>query len=143
MKIIKAIAAILLAVIFSFITRHYLSVTNLNIVSEFTPIPHFIADEALSYKLSLFLFLAVYLLLFIYLVSGKYFNFVISGIGIFLALGKYKEVAETHLPIEMAFIPALLEMAKLLCIYMAIGICVQLVVDGGLSAVRLVNNNKK
>lgn len=143
MKIVKFVVAVLLAIIFSFITRQYLSTINLNIVSEFTPIPHFFSDEALSYKLSLILIIAIYLIIFLYLVYGKYFNFVISGIGVLLALAKYKDIAESHLPVEMAFIPALLEMAKLLSVFMAIGICVQWVVDGGLSAIRLVNNNKK
>lgn len=143
MKLLKFIAAIMLAVIFSFITRHYLSVVNQSVLGEFTPIPHFIADEALSFKLSFIPIFAVYLIIFIYLASKKYFNFLISGIGVLLAVIKYKSVVETHLPVDMAFLPALLNMGMILCIFMAIGIVVQLIVDGGVSAIRLVNKNKK
>lgn len=143
MKIIKFLVAIMLAIIFSFITRHYMSTLNLSVVSEFTPIPHFISDVDLSYKLSLVLIFAVLLLDFSYLVFSKYFNFVISSLGIILALRKYKEVIETYLPVDMAFIPALLQMAILMSIFMAIGIVVQLAVDGAFSAIKLVNNNKK
>lgn len=143
MKIIKIIVAILLAVLFSFITRYYMASINLEYVGEFTPIPHFLSDVSLSNKLSLILLLVVYLLIFFYLVSKKYFNFVISSIGVVVSLIKYKSVAETFLPVDMVFIPALLELAKILCIFMAIGIVVQFVIDGGLSAVKLVNKNKK
>lgn len=143
MKIIKVIIAIMLAVIFSFITRYYMSGINSAAVGEFTPIPHFIADPALSYKFSLFLMIAVYLIIFAYLVTKKYFNFAISSFGLILALIRYKEATETFLPVDMVFIPALLKLGLTLCIFMAIGIVVQWVVDGGISAVRLVNKNKK
>lgn len=141
-KIVKIIIAIMLAIIFSFITRHYLSVINASAVGEFTAIPHFFTDTELSYKFSLLLIFLVYVLLFTYLMAKKYFNFAITGVGIIVAVLKYKEVTETYLPVDMVFIPALLELAKTLCVFMAIGIVVQWIVDGGLTAVRLVNKKK-
>ncbi|MBN2797228.1 MAG: hypothetical protein JXR88_17580 [Clostridia bacterium] len=143
MKVIKFAVAIMLAVIFSFITRHYMSTLNLSVVSEFTPIPHFIGDVDLSYKLSLLLIFAVLLLDFSYLVLNKYFNFVISSLGIVISLRHYKTVLESYLPVDMAFLPALLEMAKIMSLFMIVGIIVQLIVDGAFSAIKLVNNNKK
>lgn len=143
MKIVKIVVAVLLAVIFSFITRHYMASINLDYVGEFTPVPHFIADPKLSNQLSLILLMVVYLLIFFYLVSKKYFNFAISSVGVVASLMKYKSVTEEFLPMDMVFVPALLELAKVLCIFMAIGIIVQWIVDGGLTAVRLVNKNKK
>lgn len=143
MKVIKVIVAILLSVIFSFITRYYMASINLEYVGEFTPVPHFIADTSLSNKLSLVLLMTVYLLIFFYLVNKKYFNFAISSVGVIASLMKYKSVTEEFFPVDMVFVPALLELAKVLCIFMAIGIVVQWIVDGGLSAVRLVNKNKK
>lgn len=143
MKLLKFIAAILLAVIFSYITRHYLSTINMSVVGEFTPIPHFIADETLSYKLSMIPIFIVYLIIFLYLANYKFFGFAISLFGVFLAVRKYKEVAESYLPVDMAFVKALLEMAKMLGMVMIIAILVQWVVDGGLAAVRLVNGNRK
>jgi len=143
MKIVKAVVAIMLAIIFAFITRYYMASINLEIVGEFTPIPHFFTDVDMSYQFSLLLFIVVYLLFFGYLVMSKYFNFVMSMIGVVFGLIKYKAVAETFLPMNMAFVPSLLELGKILCVFMAIGIVGQWIIDGGLAAVRLVNKNKK
>jgi len=143
MKLVKAVAAILLAVIFGFITRYYMSSINLSAVGEFTPIPHFFPTVELSYKISLLLLFALFLLFFSYLMLKKYFNFVISMLGMIVGLSKYKAVTEEFLPVDMVFVPALLEFGIRLCVFMAIGIAVQWVVDGGLAAVKFVNKNKK
>jgi hypothetical protein len=73
----------------------------------------------------------------------KYFNFAFSMLGMILGLLKYKAVTEVFLPLEMVFVPALLEFAKVLFLFMGIGIIIQWIVDGGLAAVKLVNKNKK
>lgn len=143
MKFIKVLVAVLLAVIFGFLTRYYLSSINLAAVGEFTPFPHFFSTVDLSYKVSLFVIIAFYLLFFSYLMMKKYFNFALSMLGMVLALMKYNSVTKEFLPVEMVFVPALLEFAKVLFTFMAIGIVVQWVVDGGLAAIKLVNKNKK
>lgn len=143
MKLVKAFAAILLAVIFAFVTRYYMSTLNLSAVGEFTPIPHFFPTVELSYKISLFLLFAIFLLFFSYLMMKKYFSFVLSSLGMIIGLMKYKSVTEEFLPVDMVFVPALLEFGLRLCLFMAVGIVVQWVVDGGLAAVKLVNKNKK
>ena len=141
MKFIKILIAVFLAVIFSFGTRYYLSNINLSALGEFTPFPHFFSDTTSSYKWSLLIMFAVYLLIFMYLVNKKYFNFAISLVGILVGIGTYKSVTETFLPVDMVFVPALLTMGRTILIFMAIGIVVQWVVDGGLAAVRIVNKN--
>jgi hypothetical protein len=141
MKVLKILIAVFLAIIFSFITRHYLSNINLLAVGEFTPVPHFFHDVEVSYQISLLFMFLVYLLIFLYLVNKKYFNFAISMIGILLGLRAYKTVTETFLPADMVFVPALLSMGKTIFIFMAVGICVQWVFDGGLTAIRFVNKN--
>lgn len=143
MKFIKALVAVLLAVIFGFLTRYYMSSINLDAIGEFTPIPHFFPTVDMSYKASLLLIIAFYLLFFSYLVMKKYFNFALSMLGMILALMKYKTVSQEFLPVEMVFVPALLEFAKVLFIFMVAGIIVQWIVDGGLAAIKLVNKNKK
>lgn len=143
MKLIKILVAIFLAVIFGFITTYILSYINVANTDEFLPIPHFIPGEKLPFYLGLAFIIAVYLLIFTYLVRKKYFNFVISSIGIVLAILRYKNISDTFLPMNMGFIPALLVLGKTLCLFMAIGIVVQWIVDGGLSAIRLVNKNGK
>jgi len=141
MKYLKIPVALFLAVIFSFITRYYLSDLNELYVGEFTAFPHFFPDVESSYKWSLLFIFLVYFLIFIYLVTKKYFNFVISLTGVFLGIRAYKEVCETFLPVDMVFVPALLTLGKTIMLFMAIGILVQWVVDGGLAAIRLVNRN--
>lgn len=84
---------------------------------------------------------AVYLLIFIYLISKKYLNFTISLVGIVMGIRAYKTVTETFLPVDMVFVPALLSMGRVILIFMAIGIVVQWIFDGGLAAVKLVNKN--
>ena len=143
MKIIKVLVAVFLAVLFGFITTYILSYINVNYTGEFLPIPHFIPGEKLSFYLGLGFITAVYSLIFAYLVNKKYFNFGISIVGMIVAILKYKEVSETFLPVNMSFVPALLELGKFLCFFMAVGIVVQWIVDGGLSAIRLVNKNEK
>jgi len=143
MKFIKVLVAVLLAVIFGFLTRYYMSSINLATVGEFTPIPHFFSSVDLSYKASLVLIIAFYLLFFSYLMMKKYFNFALSMLGMILALLKYRSVTQEFMPVEMVFVPALLEFAKVLFMFMAVGILVQWVVDGGLAAIKLVNKNKK
>ena len=143
MKFIKAVVAVLLAVIFGFITRYYMSSINLGAVNEFTPIPHFFPTVDMSYKVSLLLLIVIYLLFFSFLVMKKYFNFAFSMLGMILGLLKYKAVTEVFLPLEMVFVPALLEFAKVLFLFMGVGIIIQWIVDGGLAAVKLVNKNKK
>lgn len=83
----------------------------------------------------------VYLLIFLYLVHKKYLNFSISMIGILVGLRTYKSVTETFLPADMVFVPALLSMGRIILIFMAVGICVQWLFDGGLTAIRFVNKN--
>lgn len=141
MKFLKILIAVFLAIIFSFGTRYYLSNMNLSAVGEFTPFPHFFSDVDTSYKWSLLFMFAVYLLIFVYLISKKYFNFTISLLGIFMGIRAYKSVTETFLPVDMVFVPALLTMGKTILMFMAIGIVVQWVVDGGLAAVKIVNKN--
>lgn len=143
MKLLKGVVAVMLAIIFAFITRYYMSSINLEAVGEFTPIPHFFPSVDLSYKFSLALLFVIFLLFFSYLVLKKYFNFVISALGMILGLMKFKSVTTEFLPVDMVFVPAILEFGKILCLFMAIGIVVQWVVDGGLAAIKLVNKNKK
>ena len=141
MKVLKILIAVFLAVIFSFITRHYLSNINHLAVGEFTPVPHFFHDIEVSYQLSLLFMFLVYVLIFLYLVHKKYLNFAISMVGIFMGLRTYKAVTETFLPADMVFVPALLSMGRIILIFMAIGIFVQWIFDGGLAAIRFVNKN--
>ncbi len=142
MKIIKVIASVLLAVVSGFITTYILAYTNLDYAGEFVAIPHFIPDEDLSFKIGLALIILIYLIIFSHLARNKFFAFAISMLGMVLAVFKYKSVSAEFLPINMAFVPALLEFAKLACLLMAIGIIVQWVVDGGLTAVKFVNKSK-
>lgn len=143
MKFVKAIVAIMLAVIFAFVTRYYMSNLNLQAVGEFTPIPHFFPSVDMSYKFSLALMFAIYLFIFGSLVSGKYFRALLPLAGMIVGLMKYKAVTETFATRNMTFVPALLEFGKLLCVFTIIGIVIQWFVDGGLAAIRLVNKNKK
>lgn len=143
MKIIKWITAILLAIIFGFATTYILSYINVKYTSEFLPIPHFITNLELSFKLGLIFITSIYLLFFIYLVNKKYINFGFSMLGMILGVIKYKSVSESFLPQDMGFIPGLLELGKLLLLFMGIGIIVQWVFDGGLASVRLVNKSRK
>ncbi len=143
MKLIKAVVAIMLAIIFAFITRYYMSSINMQAVAEFTPFPHFFSTTELSYQVSLLVFFAVYLGVFSALVMKKFFLFAFSSIGIFLSLMKYNTVTMEFLPVDMVFIPALLELGKTLALFIAIGIVLQLIVDGALGAIKLVNKNKK
>ncbi len=142
MKIIKVIASVLLAVVSGFITTYILSYTNLDNTGEFVAIPHFIPDEDLSFKIGLGLLILVYLLIFSHLARNKFFAFGISFVGMILSVLKYKSVSAEFLPSNMAFVPSLLEFAQVMCLFMAIGIIVQWVVDGGLTAVKFVNKSK-
>ncbi|MCH4890405.1 hypothetical protein EZV73_22670 [Acidaminobacter sp. JC074] len=143
MKLIKAVVAIMLAIIFAFITRYYMSSINMQAVTEFTPFPHFFPTTEMSYKVSLFIFFAVYLGVFSALVMKKFFLFGFSAVGIVMSLIKYRAVTTEFLPVDMVFVPALLELGKTLSIFIGIGIVLQLIVDGALGAIRLVNKNKK
>ena len=143
MKIIKWITAILLAIIFGFATTYILSYINVKYTSEFLPIPHFIANLELSFRLGLIFIISIYLLFFIYLVNKKYINFGFSMLGMILGVIKYKSVSESFLPNDMGFVPGLLELGKLLLLFMGIGIIVQWVFDGGLASIRLVSKSRK
>lgn len=143
MKIIKIIVAVLLAIIFGFVTTYILSYINVQFTNEFLPIPHFIPNAKLSFNIGLILIIAVYLLIFTYLVRKKFFNFALSMVGVILGVLKYKAISETFLPVNMAFVKALLELGKILCIFMAIGIVVQWIVDGGISTMKFVYKNRK
>jgi hypothetical protein len=133
----------MLAIIASFITRHYLSVINSNAVGEFTPVPHFVGDVDLSYKLSMIPIFVVFLVIFVALAFNKFFLSGISLIGVFAAVTKYKTITETVLPVEMVFIQGLLVLASTLCFFMIIAIIVQWIFDGGYTAIKLVNKNKR
>lgn len=143
MKVIKALIAVFLAVIFGFITTYILSYINVNYTGEFLPIPHFIPGEKLPFYLGLIFIIAIYLLIFSYLVRKKYFNFGISIFGMIVAVLKYKKVSSTFLPVNMGFVSGLLELGKILCFFMAIGIIAQWIVDGGISAIKYANKNGK
>lgn len=142
MKLIKSVVAILLAVIFGFVTRYFMSSINYEIVDEFTPIPHFFPTVSMSYNVSLVLLIVIFLLIFSYLMMKKYFNFAISLGAMIIGLVKYRTVMMTFPTRDMSFVPAILEFGMILCLGMAIGIVVQWVVDGGVAAIKLVNKNK-
>ncbi len=145
MKILKGVAAILGAILVSFLTRHYMSNINYEMFREFAPIPHFFSTVESSYKYSLYIFLFVYGIVFLYFFLGKYVNFAVSLIGIMISLGAYKKVIFNMIGNEVSFITALIVLGKYVCVSLAAGIVLQWAFDIMVSYLRLVrkSNRKK
>ncbi len=139
MKYLKLIGTAIMVFLLTYVTSMYLANVNYEAFGEFTPIPHFFPNIENSFKYSFLLFLLVFVIFGIYFLSKKYINLMISLLGMLLGVFKYKSVVESFGTVQMGFVPGLVEFAKLLCIFMLVGILVQWLFDIGIFVVKKVS----
>jgi len=143
MKIIKFLLVVLMSIIASVGTVFYLSSINLNYNAKFSPIPHMIPNEKMTFLVAGALFFAFYFIAFMMLNFKKYVAFILSSIGIVYGLIQYKVVVGSHTPGYMGFVPGFLSMGMTVCFLMAGGMLIQMVADVVVKVVKGFSKVKK